>query len=84
MNLSVSGAGKDYPTKECKQEFQYTLHTFTCVSGLKNGSVGEQRLTTGLQGCVVHRGIKTVGREPSWCMLNSEYHKALAPFFLPS
>ncbi len=25
-----------------------------------------------------------VGREPSWCRLNSEYHKALAPFFIPS
>ncbi len=29
------------------------------------------------------RGIKTVGREPSWCRPNSEYHKALAPFFIP-
>ncbi len=26
-----------------------------------------------MQGCAVHRGIKTVGREPSWCRLNSEY-----------
>ncbi len=34
------------------------------------------------QGCVVHRGMKTVGREPSWCWLNSEYHKALAPLFI--
>ncbi len=34
--------------------------------------------------CVVHRGIKTVGRELSWCRLNSEYHKALASFFNPS
>ncbi len=34
--------------------------------------------------CVfVHRGIKIVGREPSWCRPNSEYHKALAPFFIP-
>ncbi len=37
-----------------------------------------------MHGCVVHRGIKTVGREPSWCRLNSEYQKALAPFFIPS
>ncbi len=36
-----------------------------------------------MQGCVVHRGIKTVGREPSWCRLNSEYHNALAPFLIP-
>ncbi len=28
------------------------------------------------------RGIKNVGREPSWCRLNLEYHKALAPFFI--
>ncbi len=34
--------------------------------------------------CVVHRGIKIVGREPSWGRLNSEYHKALALFFIPS
>ncbi len=27
-----------------------------------------------MQGCVVHRGIKNAGREPSWCMLNSECH----------
>ncbi len=25
-------------------------------------------------------GIKTVGRKPSWCRLNSKYHKALTPF----
>ncbi len=37
-----------------------------------------------MQGCVVHRGIKTVGRESSWCRLNSEYHKAFALFFIPS
>ncbi len=36
-----------------------------------------------MQGCIVHRGIKTVGREPSWCRVNSEYHKALAPFIIP-
>ncbi len=30
-----------------------------------------------MQGCAVHRGIKNVGREPSWCRLNSEYHKVL-------
>ncbi len=35
------------------------------------------------KGVFVHRGIKTVGREPSWCRLNSEYHKALASFFIP-
>ncbi len=34
--------------KECKQACQHALHTFTCVSGVKNGSVGEQHLTTGL------------------------------------
>ncbi len=28
--------------------------------------------------------IKIAGRDPSWCRLNSEYHKALAPFFIPS
>ncbi len=33
-----------------------------------------------MQGCVIHRGIKTVGRRPSWCRLNTEFHKALAPF----
>ncbi len=27
-----------------------------------------------MQGCVIHWGIKTVGREPSWCRLNSEHH----------
>ncbi len=37
-----------------------------------------------VQGCVVHLGIKTVGREPRWWRLNSEHHKVLAPFFLPS
>ncbi len=36
-----------------------------------------------MQGRVVHRGIKTVGREPGWCRLNSEYPKALAPFLIP-
>ncbi len=36
------------------------------------------------QGCVVHRGIKPVGREPSWCRFNSKYHEALAAFFIPS
>ncbi len=35
------------------------------------------------KGVFVHRGIKTVGQEPSWCRPNSEYHKALAPFFIP-
>ncbi len=35
------------------------------------------------KGVFVHRGIKTVGREPSWCRPNSEYHKALAPFLFP-
>ncbi len=29
-------------------------------------------------------GIKAVGREPSWCRPNLEYHKALAPFCIPS
>ncbi len=37
-----------------------------------------------MQGCAVHRGIKTVGREPSWCRLNSECHKAFAPSYIPS
>ncbi len=37
-----------------------------------------------MQECAIHRGIKTVGLEPSWCRLNSEYHKSLAPFFIPS
>ncbi len=35
-----------------------------------------------MQGCVVHRGIKTFGREPSWYRLSMEYLKALAPFFI--
>ncbi len=25
--------------------------------------------------CVVHQGINTVARKPSWCRSNSEYHK---------
>ncbi len=37
-----------------------------------------------MQGCLVHRGIKTVGREPSWCRLNSEHRKALAPPLFPA
>ncbi len=36
-----------------------------------------------MQACAVHRGIMTVGREPNWGRLNSEYHKALDPFFIP-
>ncbi len=44
----------------------------------------EARTWYGMQECVIHRGIKTVDREPSWCRLNSDYHKALAPFFIPS
>ncbi len=36
-----------------------------------------------MQGRVVYRCIKTVGREPSWCRLNSEYHKTIATFFFP-
>ncbi len=30
------------------------------------------------------KGVKTVGREPSWCRLNSEYRKALALLFIPN
>ncbi len=33
---------------------------------------------------VVHRGIKTEGWESRLCRLNSEYHNALAPLFIPS
>ncbi len=29
----------------------------------------------------VHWSIKNVGREPSWCRSNSEYHKLLASFY---
>ncbi len=32
---------------------------------------------------IIHRGVKTVGRELSWCSLRPEYQKALAPFFIP-
>ncbi len=28
-----------------------------------------------MQGCVVHRGMKNVFREPSWCRPNPEYHE---------
>ncbi len=30
--------------------------------------------TLRMQGCVIHWGMKTVGWEPSWCRLYSEYH----------
>ncbi len=36
-----------------------------------------------MQACAAHQDIKTVGREQSWCNLNSEYLKALALFFIP-
>ncbi len=44
---------------------------------------GRHTLDIECKGVFVHRGIKTVGRESSWCRPNSEYHKALAPFFIP-
>ncbi len=28
------------------------------------------------------KGVLSIG-EPSWCRLNSKYHKTLAPFFIP-
>ncbi len=37
-----------------------------------------------MQGCIARRGIEIVRRGPSWFRLNMEYHKALAPFFIPS
>ncbi len=37
-----------------------------------------------MQDCVVHMGIKNVGRDPSRCMPYSEYHKPRAPLFIPS
>ncbi len=39
---------------------------------------GWHTLDVECKGVFVQRGIKTVGREPSWCRPNSEYHKALA------
>ncbi len=35
-----------------------------------------------MQVCVVHRGTKNVGREPSWRRSNPEHHKLRAPFFI--
>ncbi len=32
------------------------------------------------QGCAVHRGRENVGREPSWCRPNSEYHYFLCSY----
>ncbi len=36
-----------------------------------------------MQSFVVHRCIKAVGWEPSLRRLNSEFHQALAAFFIP-
>ncbi len=50
----------------------------------RNGEPLLHRADEAIPTGVVRRSVKNVGREPSWCWLNSEYHKALAPFFIPS
>ncbi len=45
-------------------------------------STGGTHLIKNERVCI--KGIKTVGREPSWCRLNSEYHEALASFVIPN
>ncbi len=59
-----------------------TVHLLRLVT--KNAAPRAAHTWYRIQGCVIHRGIKAVGREPSWCRVTSEYHKALDPFFIPN
>ncbi len=36
------------------------------------------------KGCAVHKGIRNVSCEQSWCRLNLGFHKPHTPFLFPS